>query len=390
MFIGRTDRGLLAKWWFTVDRKMLSALLLLMSAGVLFNMAASPVVATRIGLQPFHFLERQLFFLIPGIVVLIGASMLTAAHARRIAFIGFAGSLALVALTLAIGPEIKGATRWLSIGSLAIQPSEFLKPAFIVVSAFFMAESMRRPEMPGIFIAAALLLVVIGLLVLQPDFGQTILITAAWITMLFMTGISWIWIFAAAGLGIGGMVFAYFTVAHVASRIDRFLSPDTGDNFQVDMARNAFEKGGILGQGPGNGSVKMSIPDAHSDFAFAVIGNEFGGIACIIMVCVFAYVVARGLKFTLVEDDPFHRLAVTGLMSIFGMQAVINMGVNVALLPAKGMTLPFISYGGSSLIAMTFGMGLVLAFTRRRPEKGMPNHVWQSNPHIHQPAGQQI
>lgn len=379
MLIGRTDRGLLANWWFTVDHKMLSAVLLLMAAGVLFIMASSPAVASRIGIPAFHFLERQIMFLIPAVAVLFGASMLPARYARRLAFLGFGLSVGLVAMTLVVGPEIKGATRWLTIGSLAVQPSEFLKPAFIVVCAFFMSEAMKKPEIPGIWIAGVLLAIVIGLLVLQPDFGQTILITAAWITMLFVTGISWVWILAVAGLGAAGLLFAYFTVAHVASRIDRFLSPDTGDTFQVDMARDAFEKGGVLGSGPGAGKVKMSIPDAHSDFAFAVIGEEYGAVACVVLVLIFAFIVMRGISFTLREDDPFRRLAVTGLMAIFGMQAVINMGVNVALLPAKGMTLPFISYGGSSLIAMAFGMGLVLALTRRRPESDMSSQAWNHN-----------
>ena len=379
MLIGRTDRGLLANWWFTVDHKMLSAVLLLMAAGVLFIMASSPAVASRIGIPAFHFLERQIMFLIPAVAVLFGASMLPARYARRLAFLGFGLSVVLVAMTLVVGPEIKGATRWLTIGSLAVQPSEFLKPAFIVVCAFFMSEAMKKPEIPGIWIAGVLLAIVIGLLVLQPDFGQTILITAAWITMLFVTGISWVWILAVAGLGAAGLLFAYFTVAHVASRIDSFLSPDTGDTFQVDMARDAFEKGGVLGSGPGAGKVKMSIPDAHSDFAFAVIGEEYGAVACVVLVLIFAFIVMRGISFTLREDDPFRRLAVTGLMAIFGMQAVINMGVNVALLPAKGMTLPFISYGGSSLIAMAFGMGLVLALTRRRPESDMSSQAWNHN-----------
>jgi cell division protein FtsW len=383
MLIGRTDRGHLANWWFTVDRKLFSAVLVLMAAGVLFNMAASPAVAARINLPPFHFLQRQILFLIPAFMVFLSASMLPARYVRRLAFAGFAASMILVAMTLMIGAEIKGATRWLSVGSLAVQPSEFLKPFFVVVCAFFMAEKMRRPDMPGIYLATGLLASVIGLLVLQPDFGQTILITSAWITMLFMTGISWAWIFAVIGAGLGGLFFAYLTVAHVASRIDRFLSPDSGDTFQVDMARDAFERGGLLGQGPGAGSVKMIIPDAHSDFAFAVIGEEFGAVTCVALVVIFGFIVIRGIGFALREEDPFRRLAVTGLISIFGMQAVINMGVNVALLPAKGMTLPFISYGGSSLIAMAFGMGLVLALTRRRALGNMPENVWQQ-PHTAQ------
>ncbi len=366
MFIRRTDRGALANWWFTVDHKLLGTFTLLMAIGLLVNMASSPAVAARIGLEPFHFVTRQIIFMIPAFGVLLAMSFLTLTGAKRAAAAAFVLSLVLVFLTLKIGPEVKGATRWLNIGSMAIQPSELLKPAFIVVAAFFFSEKLKRPDMPGNIIAAALLAGVVGLLILQPDYGQTILICTVWAVMLFAAGVSWFWIFGLAGLGAAGLFTAYLTVHHVASRIDRYLQPASGDTYQVDMARDAFERGGIFGTGPGGGGIKSIIPDAHSDFTFAVAGEEFGAIACIALVAIYGYVVVRGLTWAMREDDPFRRLAVTGLVSLFGLQTIINMGVNVALLPAKGMTLPFISYGGSSLLSMAFAMGLVLTLTRRR------------------------
>lgn len=366
MFIRRTDRGLLANWWFTVDRPLLAVFLLLMAIGLLINMASSPAVAARIDLAPFHFVKRQIIFLLPAIVVLLATSFLSVQAAKRVSVGAFAVSVVLVILTLQFGAEVKGATRWLNVGSIAIQPSELLKPAFIVVCAFFFAEKILKPDMPGNIISAALLVGCASLLVLQPDYGQTILVCSVWVMMLFVTGVSWIWIFGLMGLGAVGLMMAYLTVPHVASRIDRYLYPEAGDTYQVDMAREAFERGGLIGTGPGGGNVKQIIPDAHSDFTFAVAGEEFGAIACVVLLSIFCYVVIRGLNKAMNEDDPFRRLAVTGLISLFGLQAVINMGVNVALLPAKGMTLPFISYGGSSLLSMAFAMGLVLSLTRRR------------------------
>ncbi len=366
MFIRRTDRGALANWWFTVDHKLLGAFFLLMAIGLLINMASSPAVATRIGLDPFHFIKRQIIFMIPAFGVLLFMSFLSVKAAKRASVSALAFSLVLVFLTLQIGAEIKGATRWINVGSIAIQPSELLKPAFIVVAAFFFAEKLLRPEMPGNLIAVGLLGIVVALLILQPDYGQTILICTVWAIMFLATGVPWIWIFGLAGLGAIGLFVAYLTVHHVASRIDRFLQPDGGDTYQVDMARDAFERGGLIGAGPGGGSIKNIIPDAHSDFTFAVAGEEFGAIACIVLLAIYGYVVWRGLAAATKEGDPFRRLAITGLVSLFGLQAIINMGVNVALLPAKGMTLPFVSYGGSSLLSMAFAMGLVLAFSRRR------------------------
>lgn len=372
MLISRSDRGLVANWWFTVDRTLLAAVFLLMAAGVLFSMAASPAVAVRIGLEPFFFFKRQLMFLAPAAMVLIVTSMLDERQARRISLLAYVGSVALMAAALYIGPEIKGAHRWVSIGPFNLEPSEFLKPALAVMVAWFLAEGRRRREIPGQLIAWVLYLSALVILVRQPDYGQAVLISLVFATMLLIYGIPWVLIFAMAGLGSAGLFVAYRLVPHVASRIDRFLHPQSGDTFQVDTAIEAFRNGGLLGTGPGGGIAKHSLPDSHTDFIVAVIGEEFGLIACLLLIGLFMFVVMRVLRQAKAEDDAFIALAMTGLVSIFALQAIINMAVNASLMPAKGMTLPFISYGGSSLLAMAFAMGLVLALGRRKPRARMP------------------
>ena len=367
MLVGRSDRGLLAKWWFTVDRGLMFAVMLLMAAGVLISMAASPPVAERIGADTFHFFRSQLMFLTPAMLVLVATSFLDPRMVRRAGLFAFFGALALMVAALFVGPEIKGAHRWINIGPFNLQPSEIAKPAFVIVTAFFLAEHTRRPELPGNLIAFALFGLFVGLLVLQPDFGQTALVVMTFGAMLLIYGISWISVLALGGLAGAGMIAAYALVPHVQSRVDRFLSPDKGDSFQVDTAIRAFKNGGLMGTGPGGGEAKLVLPDAHTDFTFAVVGEEFGLIACLLLMALFAFIVLRILIRAKAEADPFPALAMSGLALVFGFQAIINMGVNVALLPAKGMTLPFISYGGSSLIGMAFGMGLVLALARRRP-----------------------
>jgi cell division protein FtsW len=366
MLISRSDRGLFASWWFTVDRLLLSAVLLLMAAGVLISMAASPPVAERLGLDSFHFFKNQLFYLGFAVIILIATSLLEPVQARRAGFLVFFGSLALMVAALFYGPEIKGAHRWIEIGPIGLQPSELAKPAFIVMAAWFMAECVRKPEMPGLLIALLLAGGFVGLLVLQPDFGQSALVVITFIAMLLIYGIPWILIFGISSLGVAGLFLAYQVIPHVASRIDRFLNPEKGDTFQVDTATQAFQNGGLFGTGPGGGEAKQILPDSHTDFTFAVVGEEFGFIACMGLIILFAFIVLRILGRAKSEPDPFATLSMTGLAIIFGLQAVINMGVNVSLLPAKGMTLPFISYGGSSLMGMAFAMGLVLAFARSR------------------------
>jgi cell division protein FtsW len=377
MLVSRSDRGLVARWWFTVDRMLLSAVLLLMATGVLISMAASPPVAERIGLDSFHFFKSQLLFLVPATIVLIAMSFLEPRQARRVSFLMFGLSITLMIAALKFGPEIKGAHRWINFGPLGVQPSELAKPSFVVIVAWFFAERTKYPDMPGNYIAYGLSALFVGLLVLQPDFGQTALTVMTLGAMLLIYGIPWLVVLGLAGLCATGVLAAYTLAPHVTSRIDRFLHPDKGDTFQVDTAIQAFHNGGLMGTGPGGGEAKLVLPDAHTDFTFAVVGEEFGFIACIILMLLFVFVVMRILQRAKIEPDPFRALALSGLGIIFGLQAAINMGVNVSLLPAKGMTLPFISYGGSSLVGMAFAMGLVLAFSRRQPNVSLVSTTWQ-------------
>ncbi len=367
MLISRSDRGALARWWFTIDKLLLSALLLLMAAGVIINLAASPPVAARLGLDPFHFVERQLAFLLPAAVVLILASFLDERRARWVALAVLCGGLALMALAILTGPEVKGAHRWWSIGPLTVQPSEFVKPAFIVIAAWLLSEQAKRPEMPGLLLASLLFATIIAGLAAQPDFGQAALLSAVFALMLLTYGIPWVTALALFALGLVGVFLAYRLLPHVASRIDRFFSPDKGDTFQIDTATKAFNNGGLFGTGPGGGEAKQTLPDAHSDFIFSVLGEEFGFVAGAAMLGLFLFIIMRVLFRALDERDGFNALARTGLISMFGLQAIINIAVNLSLLPAKGMTLPFISYGGSSLLSTAYGMGMVLVFGRWRP-----------------------
>jgi cell division protein FtsW len=374
MLISRKDRGALARWWFTIDLPLLSSVLLLMAIGVLISMAASPPVAERIGLDSFHFFRSQLFYLFFAVIGLVVVSFFDAIWVRRSALMIFAGSLLLMLAAQKFGPEIKGAHRWINIGPLSLQPSEFAKPSFVAVAAWFLADRTRRPDMPGHFIAFGAAVGFLGLLILQPDFGQTALVTMTFGAMLLVYGISWIYVLGFAGLTLVGMGLAYTLVSHVASRVDRFLHPDKGDTFQVDTAVEAFNNGGLLGAGPGGGNAKWTLPDAHTDFAFAVVGEEFGLIACLALMLLFFFVIIRVLKRAKSETEPFSALAMVGLVTMFGFQACINMGVNVALLPAKGMTLPFISYGGSSLLGTALAMGFILALGRNQTISAASNH----------------
>jgi len=367
MMLSRLDKSPVATWWWTVDRWFLAAFLSLMGLGIVLSFAASPAVADRIGLDTFHFATRQIMFMIPALGAMLAVSFLTARQVRRMALIMLCLFLVMMVAVLFMGVEVKGARRWLSIGGLSVQPSEFLKPAFVVICAWLFAEQAKR-TIPGNLLAIGLLGVVISLLVLQPDLGQTMLTLGTWGVMFFLAGMSWFWIALFGGVGVTGAFAAYTIFPHVASRLDRFLSGE-GDMYQVDMGRDAVIAGGWFGVGPGEGVVKRMIPDSHADFVFSVAGEEFGIVACMLIMLIFAFIVLRGMKIALKEHDEFTRLAVAGLVTVFGFQSIINMGVNLQLLPAKGMTLPFISYGGSSLIAIAISMGMVLALTRRGPEK---------------------
>jgi cell division protein FtsW len=370
MRITRADRSVLSDWWFTVDRLMFFGLLLLMGLGVVLSLAASPPIAAKFNLEPFYFVRRQAAMLVPAVAIMFAASTLTPKQIRRACLIIFVVGIALMAATMLVGPEIKGAKRWLQFGFFSIQPSEFVKPAFVVLTAWLFNESQKRSDVPGLELAIVLYGVFVLLLVLQPDFGQTLLVSIVWVALFFMAGINLLWIGALGVAGLGGVVTAYFLVPHVASRIDRFLNPASGDTYQADRAFESFLHGGWFGRGPGEGTVKDVLPDSHTDFIFAVAAEEYGLIACLILLALFAFIVLRGLSKASQESDGFIRHAVAGLIMLFGLQALINMAVNVGLLPAKGMTLPFISYGGSSLLAMALTMGLALGLTRRRPKAG--------------------
>ncbi|RWM78869.1 MAG: putative lipid II flippase FtsW [Mesorhizobium sp.] len=364
----RLDKSPVATWWWTIDRWFLAAFLSLMGLGIVLSFAASPAVAQRIGLDSFHFATRQIIFTIPALGVMLAVSFLESRQIRRMALAMLCMMLVLMVAVLYIGVEVKGARRWVSLAGVSIQPSEFLKPAFVVICAWLFAEHKRQPDIPGNLFAMLLLALVISLLVAQPDFGQTMLVLGTWGVMFFMAGLPWLWIIALGAAGIGGVFAAYTVFPHVAGRIDRFMTGE-GDTFQVDMGRDALINGGWFGVGPGEGTVKRVIPDSHADFVYSVAGEEFGLIMCFFIMTIFAFIVLRGLSTALKEQDDFTRYAVGGLVTVFGLQSVINMAVNLQLMPAKGMTLPFISYGGSSQIAIAISMGMVLALTRKRPEK---------------------
>jgi cell division protein FtsW len=365
--VSRVERTPFGEWWWTVDRFTLAAIGALMLAGVVLSLAASPPVAGRLGLDPFYFVNRHIVFVVASALVMLSVSLLTPAQIRRLSLFVLIVSIAIVALTPYFGPEIKGARRWMILFGVNIQASEFLKPAFVVIVAWLFAESSRRPEMPANTFALMLLVLVVGLLVLQPDFGQTMLIAMVWSALFFLAGMRVIWMFGLAGIGGAGLMVAYYTVPYFQKRIQRFTNPASGDTFNIDTATESFMRGGWFGRGPGEGTVKRILPESHTDFVFAVAAEEFGIVLCLVMVLLFAFIVIRSLARALRSGDSFSRFAASGLTILFGAQSAINMAVNLRLMPAKGMTLPFISYGGSSMLALGFSMGMLLALTRERP-----------------------
>jgi cell division protein FtsW len=369
----RAQRSTFNEWWWTVDRLMLAALSGLMFIGIILLLAASPAVAERIGIQNlFHFVNRQALFIVPAFGVMIGVSFLSPRSIRRAALITFAVSMLLVVATLVFGVEVKGSRRWI----FGIQPSEFLKPSFVILAAWLFSEGVKRRDVPGNILSMLLLVSAVSPLVMQPDFGQTMLIAIVWCALFFMAGLHWFWVLGLGGAGAAGIMAAYIFIPHVTGRIDRFLNPEGADTFQVDTAMESFLGGGWLGKGPGEGTVKRILPDSHTDFIMAVTAEEFGILFCMAVVLIFAFIVLRGLWHALRLEDPFCRFATAGLTLLFGLQSSINLMVNLHMMPAKGMTLPFVSYGGSSLIAVAYGMGMVLALTRRRPRSDVIARAW--------------
>ena len=369
MKFSRADRSRLAEWWFTVDHVLLYAILIVVATGLVLSIAASPAVALKKGFHAYYFVERHVFFSAAGLVIMLAVSLLDPISVRRLSLFVLAVSfVGLIAVYFA-GEEINGARRWLSIEGHSVQPSEFAKPAFVVVSAWLLAEARRRPDMPAMLIAIILFALFAMLLVVQPDVGQTMLITVVWIAMYFVSGAAVKGAAVLAAVGVAGLYGAYLYFPHVAARFDRFFDPqNTSDYSQGARAIQSFVEGGFLGRGPGEGTIKTSLPDAHTDYIFAVVAEEYGAIACLALLALFAFVVLRGLRHAEHEPDPPIRLGIIGLSLIFGSQALINMGVNVGLLPAKGMTLPFLSAGGSSMLAISLTLGMLLALTRHRPD----------------------
>ncbi|ASP33774.1 MULTISPECIES: FtsW/RodA/SpoVE family cell cycle protein [Stappiaceae] len=366
--VSRADRSKFAEWLWTVDHYLLAAFGLLLVAGVVFAFAASPPVAERIGVGSLYFVKRQAMFVVPALAIMLAASLMTPRMVRRAALVVFAISVFLLIATLFMGFETKGARRWIYVAGVSVQASEFLKPAFVILIAFLLSESGRRREIPGVLFAFVLFAICAALLIAQPDFGQTMLLGLVWAGLFFLNGISWLIIVALGLIGIVGLFAAYAFLPHVTTRVDRFMDPSKGDTYQIDAAIDSFLSGGWFGQGPGEGTVKRVLPDSHADFVFAVVGEEFGILICLLLVAVFAFIVLRGLKHASRDQDAFSRLATAGLVVLFGLQATINLAVNLHLMPSKGMTLPFISYGGSSLLSSAMTAGAILALTRRRPQ----------------------
>ena len=367
--VSRLERGPVADWARTVDRWLLGSFGALMIVGLVMALAASPAVAERLNLSTFHFVDRQAILLLPSAALMVATSFLSPRYVRRAALIVFIVGMALIALALVYGVEVKGSRRWI----FGIQPSEFVKPAFVVLAAWAFTEGGRASTtaLPAKFLSFLILPITIVPLILQPDFGQTMLVAVVWASLFFLAGLHWFWVAGVGGLGVVGGFAAFKFSPHVHERVLRFLDPDSAggmvDTFQVDTALQAILSGGWFGRGPGEGVYKRIVPDAHTDFVFAVMGEEFGMIACLALIAFFGFIVMRGLVLAARNSDPFCRFAAAGLTIMFAVQSWINMAVNLRAMPAKGMTLPFISYGGSSLIALGLGMGFLIATTRRRP-----------------------
>ncbi|MEQ8897419.1 MAG: putative lipid II flippase FtsW [Roseovarius sp.] len=365
----RDGDPVLPRWWRTIDKWSMSCILILFSIGILLGLAASPPLAEKNGFQPFHYVERQAVFGFAALVAMFVTSMMTPQLVRRLAVIGFVLAFAALAMLPFFGTDFgKGAVRWYSLGFGSLQPSEFLKPGFVVVAAWLMAASQEINGPPGKSWSFLLALVIVAFLAMQPDFGQACLVLFGWGVMYFVGGAPIVLLVGMAACVVAVGSFAYSNSEHFARRIDGFLSPDVDPNTQLGFATNAIREGGFFGVGVGEGEVKWSLPDAHTDFIIAVAAEEYGLILVLCIIALYTLIVLRSLSRLMRERDPFIRLAGTGLVAMFGVQAMINIGVAVRLLPAKGMTLPFVSYGGSSLIAGGIAVGMLFAFTRNRPQ----------------------
>ncbi|MEM7662597.1 MAG: putative peptidoglycan glycosyltransferase FtsW [Pseudomonadota bacterium] len=363
----RSDRSAVAEWWRTVDWPMMAACWVLMGFGLLLSLSAGPPAAARMGFDdPYHFVYRQTFFVAAATIMLVGNSVLDAVWVRRWSAVVFLGAFTLMAGVLLFGYETKGAQRWLRFAGFSLQPSELVKPALIVLTGWLLAQRALFPQGPWAIISFCLYGATLGLLLLQPDVGQAFLLSATFVTTFFVSGLPWRW---AAGFFSGGIALSgvlYLTLPHVRYRIHSFVSPTDYDTYQIDVAMKAIANGGMFGVGPGEGTIKSALPDAHADFIYAVLSEEFGLVAALGLLLLYGFIVVRGILLASQIEDPYPRAAATGLFALFGLQAAINIAVNIALIPPKGMTLPFVSSGGSSLLGTALTLGLALALVRRK------------------------
>ncbi|MFL6744992.1 MAG: FtsW/RodA/SpoVE family cell cycle protein [Sphingomicrobium sp.] len=368
---GRSDTSAIGRWFWEVDKVLLLLVTVLIAIGLIAVAAASPAAAHRysggsVRFSELYYFWRQLAWIMIGVPVMIGISMMPRERARRLSLAGAAIFFALLVLVPIVGPEHNGARRWIEFGLGQVQPSEFLKPFFVVAMAWLLSLKDGDKSLPVFPLSALLTGAVAVLLMKQPDFGSTIIFCAVWVAMLALAGVNMRILIGLAVAGLIGIVLAYFFYDVATARIDEFLF-GTGDSFQTDNAMRTLTAGGLFGMGPGGGTRKFGLPEPHTDYIFSVIGEEFGLIACFAIAALYLGIVSRVLIKLLDEDNSFAILAAAGLAIQFGLQALINIMVNVQLAPSKGMTLPFISYGGSSMLALSIAMGLLLAFTRRNP-----------------------
>ena len=365
---GRTNRTFLVEWWRSIDRMTLGVFLALVLSGLILSMASSPAASSRLSIDnPFHFLLRHVLFASIGVTGALIVSMMNVVFARRLGVLAMIGSIVVLALLPIIGYEVKGATRWIALGPFSLQPSEFAKPGFIIFAAWMFSVRKQQNEIPSTIILSVVFALMIFLLIRQPDVGQSILLTACFGAVFFYAGLSLGLMIFFMALSVGLLISAYQFLPHVHDRVQRFINPEGTDTYQTDKALEAIANGGLFGRGPGEGKVKYLLPDAHTDFIFAVTVEEFGFLISAGLILLLAVFVGRGFKNALALNDYFCQLAVAGLATMVGVQTIINLAVNLNMAPAKGMTLPFISYGGSSLIALCFTAGLILALTRKRP-----------------------
>lgn len=365
----RNDQSAIAQWFWTVDRGLLGAALTLMSMGVALSFASSPaaILADESITDPFHYSWRMIVWASVGVGIMLTVSLFSPKGVRRLAVLGLLGAIVVMAALPFIGDEVKGAARWINLGPFSLQPSEFVKPCLVIFASWMFAEGQKGQGVPGVSIAFGFWALVVGLLLIQPDIGQTLLITTTFMAVFFMAGVPLKWVAVLAAAACGGVVSLYFMFGHMRDRLSRFTNPETTDTHQIDRASDAIRAGGLFGRGVGEGVMKRHVPDLHTDFIYSVAAEEFGLVLSLTIIGLYAFIVIRGMRRAMKLNDPFEQTAAAGLFILIGLQACINVAVNLNLIPTKGMTLPFISYGGSSMLAMGLTMGLALALTRRRP-----------------------